>query len=406
MSDVTESSKDTNPLSTEVVKEQVLETKSEAPKQTQHPKTNPAKKSPKTGALWFFTLINLLILMAICAGAYWYYLQLQQDTSNENSAISVLTQDIKDITKQQQALLNETESKLGLVNSNQAALSDSINTLAQQNKALALNTESVNKRLAEMSGRRPSDWLLAEANYLVNMAGRKVYLEKDLSTAMTLLQEADQRLQDLNDPSLFPVRALIAADIQALNQATPVSTTSIALAIAGMLPKVSELPMDSLKLPETESATDLTLSENVSDWQSNLAKTWEAIVGDFFSIKAIDQPLEPYLAERQQWLIEQQIKHALAQAQTAVLNEQGTLFKSAIQQAIAGLVEHYKIDNANVGQFIEALQQLQNSDFSQNIPNKLSSQASLKDIIEQRIQNLYNNSAPAQEDTSAQGSSL
>jgi len=81
------------------------------------------------------------------------------------------------------------------------------------------------RQISELSGRRPSDWLLAEANYLVNMAGRKLFLENDIGTSMTLLAEADARLEDLGDPSLLPIRALIASDIQTLQQVNPVSTT-------------------------------------------------------------------------------------------------------------------------------------------------------------------------------------
>ncbi|MFT4655050.1 MAG: uroporphyrin-3 C-methyltransferase, partial [Patiriisocius sp.] len=244
----------------------------------------------------------------------------------------------------------------------------------------------------EMSGRRPSDWLLAEANYLVNMAGRKLYLEKDIRTAMTLLKEADTRLNDLNDPSLFPVRALIAGDIQALSLVNPVSTNSIALAIAGMLSTVSELPLDTLQLPENINQQDLTLSENISDWRQNLQKTWQSVVDDLISIDYVDQPLEPYLAQRQQWLIEQQLNYALTQAQTAALNEQVEFYRAATQRAIGLLVEHYQIDNVRVSQFLGALQELQNIDFSRNYPANLASQASLQGIIEKRIQGLYNNS--------------
>jgi uroporphyrin-3 C-methyltransferase len=363
-----------------------------------------SKKSAKTGLLWLFTIINLLILLSICAGSYWYYTQIAGPESSKQSDINSLKQQLNE----QSGNLQNNISKLAQTNISQLEQSeqnmanrlDSINQANSQNLAdvqsdLAAANDSVStlsNRLAEMSGRRPSDWLLAEANYLVNMAGRKVYLEKDIRTAMTLLREADDRLNDLNDPSLFPVRALIAGDIQALNQVNPVSSSSIALALAGMLPKVSELALDKLQLPEDTNREDLTLSNDVSDWRQNLSKTWQSLVGDLINIDYVDQPLEPYLAQRQQWLIEQQLNYALTQAQTAALNEQIELYRSATQKAIALLVEHYQIDNIQVSQFLVALQNLQNIDFSRNYPTSLQSQASLKGIIEQRIQGLYNNS--------------
>lgn len=380
----------------------------------QSARENGSPKTAKNGLLWLFTVINLLmLLLAIAGAAYWYLNQTPVVVIDNTPSIVVDTdaiardmRDMKDdlseqsrtlqssVVALQQNTLNLESDIVSIKQSNSQALRTIQDELTQvENSAAALS-----KSVAEMSSRRPSDWLLAEANYLVNMAGRKIYLEKDVRTAMTLLKEADTRLNDLNDPSLFPVRALIAADIQALNQVNQVSTTSIALAIAGMLEKVSGLPLDKLQLPESNNTEDLQVSENISDWRQNLQKTWRSIVGDLITIDYVGQPLEPYLAERQQWLIEQQLKHALSQAQLAALNEQVALYRSAMQQAMGLLVEHYQMDSVEVSQFLVALQELQNMDFSRNYPLRLESQASLKGIIEQRIQSLFNNAPTSKSD--------
>ncbi len=352
-------------------------------------------KQKGNGGLWFMTVINFLLVAGIIGAGYWYYTQIASDESQRQSAFTRFNQDIDDVKQELSASIQQSNSKVtdlqqsleADIRGNSALLEqlqDSINANARASGALA-------EKLAEMSGRRPSDWLLAEANYLVNMAGRKLYLEKDIRTAITLLKEADARLVDLNDPSLFPVRALIAADVQTLNQINPTSTSSIALAISSMIPKVSDLTLDTLQIPQSNANTDLALSEDVADWRENLSRTWKSIVGDLITIDHVNEPLEPYLAERQQWLIEQQLKHSLSQAQTAALNEQYTLFETTMQQAIALIVEHYKLEDTQVSQFLVALQELQNSDFTRAYPDKLESQASLSDVIKRRLQGVYNN---------------
>jgi uroporphyrin-3 C-methyltransferase len=364
-------------------------------------KSSPDKK-PKTGLLWFFTLINLLIVILICAAAYWYYTKIAGPESGTQTEIMALKQGLDDQSTSLQSSVNRLTQSSQTIQKSISDVESSIDNIALSNDEKLANVQNelnqaneqvkaLSARVAEVSGRRPSDWLLAEANYLVNMAGRKLYLEKDISTAKTLLKEADARLDDLNDPSLFPVRTLIAADIQSLNEVNPVSTNSIALAIAGMLPRVNELPLDKLQLPESKNTDDLTLSEDISDWRTNLKKTWQSIVGDLITIEQVDQPLEPYLAMRQQWLIQQQLKHALTQAQSAALDEQVALYQSSTQQAIGLIVEHYQLDSTQVSQFLVALQELQNIDFSRDYPASLQSQASLKRIINQRIQGLFNN---------------
>lgn len=341
-------------------------------------------KRVRTGALWFFTILNFLLILGIAGPGYWYWMQSQEAESTETQKITQLDRKIDRLTQaQQQAERTLRETK--------DANAQAIDKLLSQVLDNSATDQSLQKQIAEISGRRPSDWLLAEADYLVTIAGRKLYLEKDIRTSITLLQEADARLIDLNDSSLLPIRALIATDIQSLQQVNPVSVTSLALAITGMLPQVSSLPLDTLKLPEPPKDESVTLTDDVSDWRSNLSAVWHSIVEDFITITPVDKPLEPYLAERQQWLVEQQLKHALTQAKSAALDEEFTLYQSSLQEALSLIVEHYKLDEIAVEQFINALQQLQNTNFERNFPNQLGAQAALRDAIERRLVRQFNN---------------
>lgn len=69
---------------------------------------------------------------------------------------------------------------------------------SQQQKSI----QSLQLAVADVKGRRPNDWLLAEADYLVKLAGRKLFLEHDAVSATKLMESADQRIAALNDPSL------------------------------------------------------------------------------------------------------------------------------------------------------------------------------------------------------------
>jgi uroporphyrin-3 C-methyltransferase len=345
-------------------------------------------KPVKTGALWFFTVLNFLLILGVAGPGYWYWMQTQATQDTEQQGIVQLESTVAQLTRAQE----QSESTLtSAITESKNTTSQAIDNLLSQVLENSATDQALQRQIAEISGRRPSDWLLAEAAYLVTMAGRKLYLEQDIRTSMTLLQEADARLADLNDPSLLPIRALIANDVQSLQRINPVSTTSIALAISGMLPQVSSLPLDTLKLPEPQSDENVNLTDNVSDWRTNLSAVWNSIVEDFITVTPIDKPLEPYLAERQQWLIEQQLKHALTQAKSAALDEQFTLYQSSLQEAIALVIEHYKLEEIAVEQFINALQQLQSTNFERSFPRQLSAQAALRDAIERRLERQFNN---------------
>ena len=367
----------------------------------------PEQKKAKTGALWFFVIINFLLIIGVVAAAVYFYYQwqktvgtennevvvLQTEVSNANSDIAKVNAQIKKLENQLQSTGSALKPQVSSILSEHGATLDSelanLTTLANTN---ADDAATLKRKVSELSGRRPADWLLAEADYLVRMAGRKLYLEKDVGTAMLMLQSADARLADLADPSLFPVRKLIAKDIQSLHQVNPVSTNSVALAINGMVIQVDQLPLKAMEIPEfEESEAAKRLSNDVADWQENLSKTWDAIVDDFIQVESSNEPILPYLSTKQRWLITEQLKLALAQAQSAAINEREVLYQASIQQAMAIVVEHYLLDDTKVKQYLEALQQLSNTEVTKDYPRELDSTRALKDLLDERVTGAFGN---------------
>ncbi len=397
-----------------VLVEESVETRSESvpaantnTSTTNTPKNDAEEKKVKTGGLWFLALLNFLIIIGLCAAAAWVWYNWQQGASAENDELTVLQTEVSNANNEIASLKRELKQANETLQSSikESMAAQSTNFDAALNELFALSaqntddTDLLKRKVSELSGRRPADWLLAEADYLVRMAGRKLWLEKDVSTAMLMLQAADSRLADLADPSLFPVRKLIANDIQALHQVSPVSTNSVALALNGMITQVDQLPLNAMKIQEFEPNPAATeLSDDVADWQENLSKTWTAIVDDFIQVDVSDEPILPYLSTKQRWLITEQLKLALAQAQSAALSERNTLYQASLQQAMAIVVEHYQLEENNVKQFIKAMQQLQGTEVAKTYPRELSSAAALKDIIDERVKGAFGNQPTLDQD--------
>ncbi len=62
---------------------------------------------------------------------------------------------------------------------------------------------------------KPGCW--PEADFLVKLAGRKLWSDQDVTTAAALLKSADASLADMNDPSLIGARRAITDDIATLS---------------------------------------------------------------------------------------------------------------------------------------------------------------------------------------------
>ena len=64
------------------------------------------------------------------------------------------------------------------------------------------------------------------ADFLVKLAGRKLWSDQDVTTAAALLKSADASLADMNDPSLIGARRAITDDIATLSAVSRWTTTA------------------------------------------------------------------------------------------------------------------------------------------------------------------------------------
>ena len=116
-------------------------------------------------------------------------------------------------------------------------------------------------------------WLLAQADFLVKLAGRKLWSDQDVTTAAALLKSADASLADMNDPSLITVRRAITDDIASLSAVSQVDYDGIILQLNQLSNQV-----DNLRLADNDSdgspmdSDGEELSSSISEWRVSICK--------------------------------------------------------------------------------------------------------------------------------------
>ncbi len=219
-----------------------------------------------------------------------------------------------------------------------------------------------------------------------------------------MLESADIRLQYLNDPSLLPIRQKLADDIQVLQQVNPVSIDSIALQIGALVKQVNPLPLAFFKKPESEQPVDV---QQASGWRENLARNWQQVTQDFFSVKRKTAEIKPFMSEQEQWLAKQQLSFALLQGQVAVLREKQTLYQQFLANAIGLTQAFFDLEQTSVQQFIKQLSELQNIQINREYPDQFSAVPLLQNTIDVRLDNRFKSTpvepASATSEAPAQG---
>lgn len=297
--------------------------------------------------------IIAIILVILLAGAgYYFYLQLSQQISASSDIASTtakITQQLSVHDQSRQAIAAELKSAQQQISSLSAQLSASGDSVTQ-----------LQDKLLDLSGRRPNDWLLAEANYLVKLAGRKLWQERDQQTASSLLATADLRIAEMNDPSLIKLRKALAQDIAALQSLPKDKTESTALRIDGLISQVDNLKLNAIQLPESEQdATNGQLSSSPADWQENISKTWHSFIDEFITIRRRTGTDEPLMSPKQQWYLEENLKSKLLQSQLALYRHQQDAFAHAIELATRWVMQFYDRKDSTTEFMLKEFAQLQ-----------------------------------------------
>ncbi len=161
--------------------------------------------------------------------------------------------------------------------------------------------DEVQQKVATISGSDAKTWLLAQADFLVKLAGRKLWSDQDVTTAAALLKSADASLADMNDPSLITVRRAITDDIASLSAVSQVDYDGTTLKLNQLSNQV-----DNLRLAENDSdgspmdSDGEELSSSISEWRINLQKSWQNFMDNFITYSpCCDDTAVPLLAPNQ-----------------------------------------------------------------------------------------------------------
>jgi len=253
--------------------------------------------------------------------------------------------------------------------------------LQQQQKSI----ESLQLAIADVKGRRPNDWLLAEADYLVKLAGRKLFLEHDAVSATKLMESADQRIAALNDPSLVPLRKAMANDITKLKTVPLVDREGLVLRLTSLQQQVDQLPLANALLPEAQQVEAKKVSGDIYDWQDNLMTSLKDFSENFITFRTRDGNVIPLLSPQQHFYLKENIKAKIETAIKAVYVEQQDIYATALITADKWSSTFFNQDANNVIEFNKALETLSKQNVQVDYPVKLETQQQLADVIRDRL---------------------
>ncbi|EBD9487822.1 uroporphyrinogen-III C-methyltransferase [Salmonella enterica] len=338
----------------------------------------PVKKSKNGAAL---VLSAVAIAIALAAGIGLYGWGKQQATAQTETSDALATQ----LTALQKAQESQKAELEGIIKKQAAQLDDA----NRQQAALAKQLDEVQQKVATISGSDAKTWLLAQADFLVKLAGRKLWSDQDVTTAAALLKSADASLADMNDPSLITARRAITDDIASLSSVAQIDYDGIIL-------KLNQLSnqIDNLRLADNDTdgspmdSDSSELSSSLSEWRVNLQKSWQNFMDSFITIRRRDDTAVPLLAPNQDVYLRENIRSRLLVAAQAVPRHQEETYRQALDNVSTWVRAYYDTDDAATKAFLEEVDKLSQQNITMDLPETLGSQAILEKLMQTRVRNL------------------
>lgn len=356
-----------------------------------------SKSSKKSKLVVCIAVLALFLVILVSALGIYFYQTNQRLNSQQQQSINQLNQQLSALKKSQQTL---SKKALASQSNLQAQLQQSNVQFQQVKKASKLyqtDVQALQRALAETKVRHPNDWILSEVDYLIKLAGKKIWLENDIGSAIALLAAADQRVVELNDPSLTPLRGALLEDIGTLEALPKRDPDGLVLAFSALERRVNKLIISDATLPETTAKRATEISSDVLDWKENLTKSWRDFVDSFIVINKRDVRLQALLSPEQSWYLQENLRHALAKAEFAIYREQQGIYNLAVANAAELLKNYYDLTDNGTLNFYKSVQRLSERKISVDYPDQLTSMPLLERIIEQRVKKSLASSRVEQE---------
>ena len=335
------------------------------------PRTQTVVKKSGTG----LSLLAILIALGV-GGAGYYFGQQQVDEFqqkltaleaqiNNKTAVSAPAQDVKFDTTQ----LAQLESANKATQDKIAQVEELIN--AKSHELVGLQSQ-INKVSAQANAQQPTDWLFSEADFLLNNALRKLVLDNDVDTAVSLLKLADETLAKVNNSQSAAIRSAINQDLKQLLSVTGVDQNAVMQKLSQLANTVDELPVLDVNFGDDQNATKL--SDSLSDWAENAEKSATSFLNHFIRISpkhGADR--KELLAPNQDIYLRENIRLRLQLAIMAVPRQQNELYKQSLE-AVASWIRSYFDTNAEVTQsFLKSVDELSEVSIYVDVPSQLQS---------------------------------
>ena len=277
----------------------------------------PSTRSDKGVNRFLFRTTIVIIVLGVTYIGNWYWSQYFETVLNKIN-------DLDSSRNEHQQVLAELDYTLQTeLETRKKEWTDFITTQQAWSDVQKERIDKMRERLSEVLSDNDYKWLYLETRYWIELAQRRLKLDKDFAAVTNLLVSAKDQLSVLDSTEARKIIAAIDRDLKLLDGQARLNTRQIYYQLAKLQRQLSQaefLQTDNILLQKQESI-DAELLNDDSPLYKSLWKTAKLYLSSLFSIQRIEDQfrIDPFDIERK-FFIRKDIALWLEQAKLAVLD--------------------------------------------------------------------------------------
>lgn len=324
------------------------------------------------------TAIALLALLvsgvALVGSAYVWISSGDEEPADDSSRADIQAlQSAVRTSRESIATLEQSISALstldGTRSAEMAALDRQLEQRLRQLEALPGRIAGVEGTLSTLQGVSTGArdaWLLAEAEYYMQIANAQLQLAGNPHLATLALTLADERLLQLANPGLVQVRRALSEELRELEAMEKPDTEGITLTLASLSGAVDSLPLrnEDLTTPATSEGIDPELT-GVDRAMASLSNTFAKVV----TVRRTDEVVQPMIAPEAQYFLRANLALQFQAARLAMLRNEEIVFSQSLDDAAEWLHKYYDTGNPGVTSALTTIAEIRDNTFSVAVPD-------------------------------------
>jgi uroporphyrin-3 C-methyltransferase len=324
-------------------------------------------------------MLALALSLVSIAGVAWVTFMpdaTQEPLAPDTTALDALTRSVnageETVQRLQQRLNELTNRNQDIANSMEAFQRQLDKRLERQMEIFESlpgrmsNVENSMSSIQGISTGVRDSWLLAEAEYYMQIANAQLQLAGNPKLARLALLQADDRIRQLANPALTNIRRALSNELRALELINRPDIEGVTLTLASLADVVQSLPLrQQIEIPEDD---DPEIESELSGLDRAMASL-KSTVGDVVSVRRTGEAVRPLIAPESAFFLRANLSLQLQVARLALLRGERAAFQQSLDDTDAWLGEYYEADSAQVQSARKTIAEIRDSLFDIAMPD-------------------------------------